>query len=145
MRVRAALLVLLIVGFGLLLTQCPANRDGMPGQLAHAMKQSVTAARSGAFALDSYEKGRATAQLTSVQLSDARNDAVKAYKGVAELRAEDPVDVDRRRLLVRATTTIVDQLNAAAATVDGVTTQPSPESARRALLASAEALENGYR
>ena len=47
MRVRAALLlVLLVVGLGLLLTRCPANRDGMPGQLAQAMEETTAAARS---------------------------------------------------------------------------------------------------
>jgi hypothetical protein len=47
-----ALLVVFIVGLGLLLTQCPSNREGMPGQLAQSMDEAVTAARSGALALD---------------------------------------------------------------------------------------------
>jgi hypothetical protein len=145
MRVRAALLALLILGLGLLLTQCPANRDGMPGQLAQAMQETAAAARSGAFALDQWNRRRSTAQLVSVQLSDARNDVSKAYKGIAELEADDPVDLERQRLLTRSMTTIIDQLNAAVATLETVTSGPSPDAARSSLLASADALESGYR
>ena len=48
MRVRAAvLLILLFIGMGLLLTRCPANRNGMPGQLAQAMEETTGGARSG--------------------------------------------------------------------------------------------------
>src|SRR3954452_12345259 len=89
----AALLVVFIVGLGPLLTQCPANRDGMPGQLAQSMDETVTSARSGALALDLWLQRRSTNQLTSVQISDARDEVVKAYKGIAELKAEDPVDI----------------------------------------------------
>src|SRR6185436_2527605 len=97
-RFRAVLaLGLLIVGLGLLLTQCPANRDGMPGQLAQSMDETVTAARSGALALDMWIKQRSTNQLVSVQISDARDEVVKAYKGIADLQAEDPTDIDRQR------------------------------------------------
>ena len=42
----AVLLVVFIVGLGLLLTCCPSNRDGMPGQLAQSMDETVGAARS---------------------------------------------------------------------------------------------------
>jgi len=144
-RVRAALLlVLLFLGLGLLLTRCPANRDGMPGQLAQAMEETTSAARSGAFALDQWDRKRSTAQLTSVQLSDARDEVTKAYKGIAELKADDPVDVQRQRLLTRSMTTIIDQLNAAAATVREVTGEPVPAKARGDLIASADALESGY-
>jgi len=145
-RVRTALLlVLLFIGLGLLLTQCPANRDGMPGQLAKAMEETTAAARSGAFALDQWNRKRSTAQLTSVQLSDARDEVAKAYNGIAELRAEDPVDVERQRMLTRSMTTIIDQLNAASATIREVTSEPSPVKARADLTASADALESGYR
>jgi hypothetical protein len=47
-RFRAiALLAALIVGLGMLLTQCPANRDGMPGQLAHAMRHASIPLQGG--------------------------------------------------------------------------------------------------
>ncbi len=146
MRVRVAVLfVLLLIGIGLLLTRCPANRDGMPGQLAKGMQETTEAARSGALALDLWIKRRSTAQLTSVQLSDARDEVVKAYKGIAELKADDPADIDRQRLLTGSMTTIIGQLNAAAATIRDVTDEPSPLKARDDLVASADALENGYR
>jgi hypothetical protein len=145
-RVRAGVLfVVLLVGIGLLLTQCPSNRDGMPGQLAQSMDETVTAARSGAFALDLWIQRRSTAQLTSVQLTDARTDVVKAYKGIADLRASDPVDIGRQRMLLDAMTAIIGQLNAAAATVRRVTSAPTPAQSRGDLLASADKLETGYR
>src|SRR5690242_1247044 len=91
------LLVVLIVGLGLLLTRCPANRDGMPGQLAQSMDETAGAARSGALALDLWIKRRSTDQLTSVQLSDARDEVLKAYKGIADLKADEPIDIGRQR------------------------------------------------
>jgi hypothetical protein len=145
-RLRAALLLaLLFVGLGLLLTRCPANRDGMAGQLAQAMEETAGAARSGALALQMWSQRRSTAQLTSVQLTDARDEVVKAYKGIAELRADDPADLDRQRMLTASMTTIVGQLNAASATIREVTAQPPPDRARADLIASADALESGYR
>jgi hypothetical protein len=141
----AALLLMFIVGLGLLLTQCPSNRDGMPGQLAQSMDEAVTAARSGALALDLWLQRRSTNQLTSVQLSDARDEVVKAYKGIAELKAEDPVDIGRQRMLTESMTGIIGQLNAAVGTIRRITPQPSPEKVRDDLLASADALESGYR
>jgi cytochrome c-type biogenesis protein CcmE len=93
-RIRAVLLlVLVVVGLGLLLTRCPANRDGMPGQLAQAMEETTAAARSGALALDLWMQQRSTTQLASVQISDARHEVTKAYKGIADLRAEDAIDL----------------------------------------------------
>jgi CheY-like chemotaxis protein len=146
MRVRTALLlVLLVVGLGLLLTRCPANRDGMPGQLAQAMEETTAAARSGALALDLWTQQRSTAQFTSVALSDAREEVVKAYEGVANLRADDPVDVDRQHMLTQSMTAIIGQLNTASATVREVSNEPSAERARADLMASADALERGYR
>jgi hypothetical protein len=141
----AALLVVFIVGLGLLLTQCPSNRDGMPGQLAQSMDEAVTAARSGALALDLWLQRRSTNQLTSVQLSDARDEVVKAYKGIAELKAKDPVDIGRQRMLTESMTGIIGQLNAAVGTIRHIAPQPSPEKVRDDLLASADALESGYR
>jgi cytochrome c-type biogenesis protein CcmE len=145
-RLRAILLlVVFIVGLGLLLTRCPSNRDGMPGQLAQAMEETSAAARSGALALDLWLQRRSTDQLTSVQLSDARDEVVKAYKGIADLRAEDPVDIGRQRMLTESMTAIIAQLNAAASTIRHVTAEPSPQKARGDLLASADELESGYR
>lgn len=144
-RFRAiALLAALIVGLGMLLTQCPANRDGMPGQLAHAMQETSAAARSGALSLDLLQR-RSPAQLTSVQLSDAREEVVKAYQGIADLKAEDPADIGRQKMLTAAMTTIIGQLNAASATIRRIATEPSAQRARADLLASADALETGYR
>jgi hypothetical protein len=146
MRIRAALaLALLMIGLGLLLTRCPANRDGMPGQLAQAMEETTGAARSGALALDLWDNRRSSAALTSVALSDARDEVVKAYQGIADLKADDPVDIERQRALTDSMTTIVGQLNAAAATVREVTSEPDPRKAREDLIASADALESRYR
>jgi cytochrome c-type biogenesis protein CcmE len=141
----ASLLAAIFVGLGLLLTQCPSNRDGMPGQLAQSMDETTTAARSGALALDLWTQRRSTNQLASVQLSDAREQVVEAYKGIADLRAEDQVDIGRQRMLTESMTAIIGQLNAAAATIRHVTTDPTAEKARDDLLASADALESGYR
>jgi hypothetical protein len=78
------LLVLLLVGLGLLLTRCPANRDGMPGQLAKAMDETTAAARSDAYALELFTHRRSTTQLTSVQLSDAHSsDHPRGHHGAA--------------------------------------------------------------
>lgn len=146
MRLRSAVLLgLLLVGLGLLLTRCPANRDGMPGQLAQSMEETTSAARSGALSLDLWTRGRVTAHLTSVALSDARDEVVKAYKGIADLRADDPVDLDRQRMLTTSMTNIIGQLNAAEATIRTITSQPSAQKARIDLIASADALESGYR
>jgi len=139
------LLALVIVGTGLLLTRCPANRDGMPGQLAQAMSETKSAARSGATALDMWMRGRSTTQLTSVQLSDARDEVIKAYEGIAELRAEDPVDIERQKMLTESMTTIIGTLNSASATVRGVGSEPPAGRARNDLLAAAAKLETGYR
>jgi hypothetical protein len=145
-RVRAILLIaLFLVGLGLLLTRCPSNRDGMPGQLAKSMDETTTAARSGALALDMWIQHRSTAQLTSVQLSDARDEVLKAYKGIADLRAEDPVDIGRQRMLTESMTAIIGQLNAAAATIRHVTSAPDAQKSRADLMTSADALESGYR
>ena len=138
-------LVLVLVALGFLLTRCPANRDGLPGQLATAMEETTSAARSGALALDSRIQGRSTAHLAAVQLSDARDQIVKAYEGIAELRAENPTDIERQRQLTTSMTEIIGILNAAAARVREVTTEPAPEEARADLLAAAATLESRYR
>lgn len=139
------LLALIIIGTGLLLTRCPANRDGMPGQLAQAMTETTSAARSGASALHMWMLKRSTTQLTSVQLSDARDEVINAYKGIAELRAEDPIDVWRQRMLTISMTTIIGMLNDASATVRGVSSRPPADRLRGDLLEAAAQLETGYR
>ncbi|MBP1819894.1 hypothetical protein [Mycobacterium sp. OAE908] len=140
-----ALLAAFFVGLGLLLTQCPANRDGMPGQLAQSMDETVNSARSGALAIDLWLQRRSTNQLASVQISDARDEVVKAYKGVAQLKAEDPADIRRQQMLTQSMTKIIGQLNAASATLRTITREPTLDSVRASLLASADALESGYR
>ncbi len=137
--------MLLIAALGLLLTRCPANRDGMPGQLAQAMEETVAAARSGAYALDLRLRDRSTPQLASVQISDARDEVAKAYQGIADLKADDPADLDRQRLLTQAMTIMIGQLNTASARVREVTAEPELSALRSELLASADALEAGYR
>jgi hypothetical protein len=117
----------------------------MPGQLAQSMDETVTSARSGALALDLWLQRRSTNQLTSVQISDARDEVVKAYKGIAELKAEDSVDIGRQRMLTQSMTEIIGQLNAASATLRTVTAAPSLDSVRASLLTSADELESGYR
>ena len=140
-----AILAAFFVGLGLLLTQCPANRDGMPGQLAQSMDETVNSARSGALAIDLWLQRRSTNQLASVQISDARDEVVKAYKGVAQLKAEDPADIRRQQMLTQSMTKIIGQLNAASATLRTITREPTLDSVRASLLASADALESGYR
>jgi hypothetical protein len=145
-RLRAVLLLMLvIVGTGLLLTRCPANRDGMPGRLAQAMEETTGAAHSGATALDLWLRRRSTNQLTSVQLSDARDEVIKAYKGIAELRAEDAVDIQRQQMLTESMTSIIATLNAVSGTIRGISSEPAADRARSDLLAAAAALETGYR
>ncbi|GAS99043.1 uncharacterized protein RMCC_6008 [Mycolicibacterium canariasense] len=144
--IRTSLLALLCVAaLGLLLTQCPANRDGAPGRLAQAMEESTAAARSGALALDLFHRGRSTAQLAAVQLSDARDEAVKAYQGIAELRVQDPVDVGRQGMLANAVTGIITELNTASVAVRGVPGQPPLPTLHDRLLTAAATLESGYR
>lgn len=145
-HVRTVVLVaLLIAALSLLLTRCPANRDGMPGRLAQAMAETVAAARSGAYALDLRMRDRTTPQLVSVQISDARDEITKAYQGVADLKADDPVDVDRQRMLTEAMTTMIGHLNTASARVRNVVTEPGLPVLRVRLLTAADALETGYR
>ncbi|BBY43779.1 hypothetical protein [Mycolicibacterium celeriflavum] len=145
-RYRTSLvLVVLFVALGFLLTRCPANRDGMPGQLATAMEETTSAARSGAAALDMWSQRRSTAELAAVQLSDARDQIVEAYQGIAELRAEDSADIARQRFLTDAMTDLIGTLNAASATIRQVSIEPTPEKVRAELLAAADTLESRYR
>lgn len=138
-------LALVMIALAVLLTRCPANRDGMPGQLAQAMEETTAAARSASTALGLLMDRRSTADFVSVSVSDARDKVVNAFKGIAELRAEDPVDVDRQRILTESMTSIIDQLNTASAAVRHIGSGPPIERLRDGLLASAQTLEAGYR
>ncbi|WP_234788976.1 hypothetical protein [Mycolicibacterium fortuitum] len=145
-RVRAALIVvLLIAALGLLLTRCPANRDGMSGQLAQSMEETVAAARSAAYALDLRMRDRSTPELVSVQISDARDEVAKAFKGIADREADNPADLERQRMLTEAMTSMIGQLNTASARVRDVAAGPDLPALRAQLLRSADALERGYR
>ncbi|MBU8810020.1 hypothetical protein KL953_14125 [Mycolicibacterium goodii] len=145
-HLRTVLLTgLMIVALGLMLTRCPSNRDGMPGQLAQAMEETVIAARSGALALDLRIRDRTTRQLASVQISDATEDVLKAYKGIAGLEADDPVDIERQRLLTAAMTDLIGTLNTASARVREIIAEPPLPRLRDDLVAAADSLESGYR
>ncbi|BBZ05439.1 hypothetical protein MCHIJ_48760 [Mycolicibacterium chitae] len=135
----------MVVALGLLLSQCPANRDGVPGQLAQAMEETVAAAHSGALALDLRIRDRTTPQLVSVQISDARDEVVKAFQGIADLKADDAADLSRQRFLTDSMTAIIDLLNTASAHTRNVVADPPLEQLRAALTASADRLEAGYR
>jgi hypothetical protein len=140
-RIRAwslAAAVLLIAA--LLLTSCPNIRDGASGQLSQAQQETESAARSGALALDLWATQRATDAATSVALTDARNEVVKAYETVNGVVADDSTDLARQHLLAGSMTEVVGILNTAVSTVRGTGSQPSPETLRGALTASADAL-----
>ena len=145
-RIRAVfLLIVVVVGLGLLLTRCPANRDGMPGQLAQAMEETTSAARSGVLALDLWMQQRSTRQLASVQISDARDEVSNAYKGIADLRAEDATDLERQRMLTQSMTAIIGQLNAASAALRHITREPTAQAVRAELEQLSHELETRYR
>jgi hypothetical protein len=139
-----AALVALAAMLGFILTSCPSNRDGLPGQLASAKEAAESACRSGALALDLWADGRSTEQLASVQLGDARDEVVKAYKGIAMLTAEDSVDLGRQQFLTASMTTIIARLNAAAAVVQSVIND-HPGAVHQRLVEAAEVLERDYR
>lgn len=145
-QVRLALLPLALAGVLLfVLTSCPSNRDGMPGRLASAMEETLSAARSGAMAIDLWQRGRSTGQLASVQLSDARDEVTSGYEGISVLRAEDPHDLARQTLLIRTMTTIIATLNESNAAVRMPAGGGEPAELRSALLQAAATLERDYR
>ena len=80
-----------------------------------------------------------------MQISDARDEAVKAYQGIAELRVQDPVDVRRQSMLAEAVTGIITELNTASVAVRGVAGQPPLPTLQDRLLTAAATLEGGYR
>ena len=127
------------------LTSCPANRDGMPGQLASAKEEAQSAARSAALALDLWAGERSSRQLVSVQLADARDEVAKAYDGIAVLKAEDSADLSRQSMLTRSMTDIIATLNQANAAVRALPNTGNADRLRRTLLEASDELERNYR
>lgn len=149
-RIRPAIRIVvgiaaMVAMLAFILTSCPSNRDGMPGRLAQARAETESAARTGALALDLWAQGRSTRHLTAVQLSDARDTVISAFDGVAELRAEDPVDLRRQLFLTQAMTDIAAQLNSANAAIRALPAQPAPQDLQRQLVAAADAMARDYR
>jgi hypothetical protein len=143
-RVIVAILAILAAA-AFVAVGCPNYRDGIPGQLAQARDEAESAARSGALALDLSQQGRSTVALASVQLSDARDETIKAYKGIAELNTKDPVNVQRQQFLTSTMTRLIETLNAARAGVEQRSSADQSRGMQRALMAAAESLANGYR
>jgi hypothetical protein len=129
----AAVLVALIALIAFILTSCPSNRDGARGQLALAKEEAESACRSGLLALDQWTGGRSSAQLVSVQLGDARDQVVKAYKGIATLDTDDPIDLERQQFLTASMTAIIAALNATTALVHSQLEDPGPGVLRQGL------------
>ena len=82
LRVLTGMVVLVAV-LALVLTSCPSNRDGMPGQLATAKEETQSAARSAALALQLWAQHRSTRDLTCVQLADARDEIGQGLPAVS--------------------------------------------------------------
>lgn len=145
-RVRIAVALVLMAGaLALVLTSCPSNRDGMPGQLATAKEETESAARSGALALELWIAHRSPRNLAAVQLSDARDQVAQSYSGIAVLRAEDPQDLRRQSLLTETMTTLIGELNAANAAVRAVDGQPDARQLRQSMLDVIAHLTASYR
>ena len=143
--VRAVAVVALLGGLlALVLTSCPANRDGVPGQLATAKQETQSSVRSAALALQLSVDRRSTSALTSVQLTDMRDQIVKAYKEIASLKADNDTDLKHQRVLTTAMTSFVDDLNAASAAVRGASGQADLPPLRQRLLDGADALDRDY-
>jgi hypothetical protein len=143
-RVGAGMLAIAVV-LAFILTSCPSNRDGMPGQLSTAKEETQSAARSAALALQMWAQHASTRNLTSVQMADCRDQVVKAYRGIATLEAEDPVDLGRQLMLTRAMTDVIGTLNDANAAVRALPGQPDPRVLGQRLADDADALERDYR
>ncbi len=141
-----AIVVVALLGglLALILTSCPANRDGMPGQLATAKQETQSAVRSAALALELSADRRSTSSLASVQLVDMRDQIVKAYKEIASLRADNDTDLKHQRILTTAMTEFIDDLNAASAAVRGASRQVDLPPLRQRLLDGADALDRDY-
>jgi anti-sigma-K factor RskA len=124
---------------------CPSYRDGIPGQLAQGRDEAESAARSGALALEFWQQERSTPALVSVQLSDARDEVIKAYKGIAELNTKDAVNVQRQQFLTNTMTRLIDTLNLARAGVEHRVPADRSREMQRALATAADSLANEYR
>ncbi|WP_194163636.1 hypothetical protein [Mycolicibacterium sp. P1-5] len=143
--VRAIVVVALLGGLlALVLTSCPANRDGIPGQLATAKEETQSAVRSAALGLQLSADRRSTSALASVQLADMRDQIIKAYKKIASLRAENETDLNHQRVLTTAMTGFIDDLNAASAAVRGASQSADLPPLRQRLLDGADALDRDY-
>lgn len=141
---RAIAVVAVLAGLlALILTSCPANRDGIPGQLAAAKEETQSAVRSAALAVRLFSDDRATSALTSVQITDMRDQIIKAYKEIASLKADDENDLKRQRVLTTAMTAFVDELNTAAAAVRAPH-RPDLLPLRQRLLDGVDTLERDY-
>ena len=81
------------------------------------------------------------ARLTSLQLSDVRDEVVKAFQGIAVLRAEDPVDVDRQALPTQRMNSMIDTLNEASAAVRALSVRTGLARLRQELIGDADRLE----
>jgi hypothetical protein len=127
------------------LAACPSYRDGMSGQLAAAKEDTVSAARSGALAIRLWARHRSTRDLTCVQLSDARDEVVKAYDDIATLTADNPDDLSHQRLLAGRMTDLAGTLDEANAAVRAVAGLLDPQAVVQRLVDGADALERDYR
>jgi hypothetical protein len=104
----------------ILLANTPANRDGMPCELATAKHETQSAARSAALAVRQWTAGRSTDQLVAVQLSDTRQAVVRSYQQITALKANHPDDARRQQVLATTMTDIVNDLSQGAAAVHGL-------------------------
>jgi hypothetical protein len=127
------------------LTSCPSNRDGTSSQLSTAKEETQSTARSAALALELWGQHRSTRNLTSVQLSDARDEMVKAYQDVASLTAESYADLGRQNMLIQTMAGLIGTLNDAGAAVRGVSPASDPKALGQHLAESADTPERDYR
>jgi type VI protein secretion system component VasF len=133
-RIRtAALLLVVLAAFTVLLHGCPSFRDGMSGELYRAQQACESATQTGVLAVDLWRAGKSTTQLAAVQLADARDEVTKNYKGIAELTATHDEDLRQQRALLAAMTDALAALNTAAGVIHGVDSQTSPDAARQHL------------
>jgi hypothetical protein len=136
----AAVLVAIAAFVAFALTSCPAQRDGVPGQLASAAGEAESAARSAVLALTLWEQGRSTRPLLSVQLADARDEVASAADGVSGLRPTRPSELDGQRHLTTLMAGVLVDLDTAVAGARELPGQPAPQSLAQRILAAADVL-----
>ena len=129
-----------IAALAVLLHGCPSFRDGMAGELARAQKTCESATQTGIFALDLWRAGKSTSQLAAVQMTDARDEVTKNYKGVAALTAAHEDDLRRQHSLLDAMTDAITALDGAGAVVRGVDTAAPADVGRQRLSDAASRL-----